>query len=312
MDKYERAARNLELEIAKANIKLLKQYQSEPDVDKRQMIFDQMEPYVQIVIGYVPVDEYIARLSRAIQLDEYRPKNLPVFEFALGKDVDYVTGDFNTVDLKLARMKKDKAPQGEIRERFHYATPNRFMLAQQWTDDWLRRLDNQVGLVEWARSAPPSCIKEAYNTLFQKLSDDFCDEYGFDRSLIRVHVIQNWSEVSSQSETKESVDGKAVFIAEVSKLTSRILGLDHVDVYVRLSHPDNFSYTVGIFVHEMHHVLDEVAPSKGALGPQIQKMDDETYTHSSGNYNEYRKSASELSSHEVQKELYYALKKRGF
>ena len=51
-----------------------------------------------------------------------------------------------------------------------------------------------------------------------------------------------------------------------------------------------------------------VIPEKGSLGPQVKKADDATYTNS--DYREYRKSATERSSHETQRELYYTLNNR--
>ncbi len=312
MDKYERAARNLELEIAWENVILLGQYQKATDPRRRKEIFDQMDGYVQIIIenGYVPLDEYATRLKRAIHLEEYRPKNLPIFEFALSNDLDYINGNFDTFDRRLAKMQRDGASPEEIRERFHDATPNRFMMAKQFTNDWIRRLENNRELVYGVKYAEAESQKKLYGMLFQKLASDFCDEYGFDRNLIKVRIVTDWSEVPTQSHTKNSVEGRAVYHYFATKSDPEKEILDHIDVFVLLKRPENFNYTVGVFAHEMQHVLDELAPEKGSLGPQVKKADDATYTNS--DYREYRKSATERSSHEVQKELYYALKKRGF
>lgn len=314
MDKFKSAKRNVELEIVNYNIQLLQEYKTENSPNKKQEIFSKIHPFVQSIIikKIMSIDEYIQRLKKAIILDEYRPKNLMIFEFALGDDLDYTNGKFNTFDLGLSVLEKNEENCKKIRDKFCYATPNRHILAVQFTDDWVRRLIDNMELYVQVKYAKPDNIKKSYSELFQKLSDDFCDEYNIDKNLIQVKVIQNWSEVEKEKDKKDSTDGLTVFVNRVlyPDDPSKMYFAAGADVYVLLKKPEDINYTISVFAHEMHHALDHLEPEKGALGPQVKKIDDKTYVDSNKNFKEYKKSASELSSYEIEEILYNTLKNR--
>ena len=75
---------------------------------------------------------------------------------------------------------------------------------------------------------------------------------------------------------------------------------------------DLFNVLVSVFAHEMHHALDFLQPRQGALGPQIERIDDKIYVEHKDDEKAYSESATEISSYEIEHELLNQLKNMRF
>ena len=343
IDGFRKAKRNIEIEIAKENLKLSEQYAvAETDEDKEQLL-SKMDSFWSGIIktGKFRVYELIARLERAIKLDKFRPRNLSIFLLAVNKDLYDISGDFNTFDVTLAKMVKENADPNLIRQKFDVATVNRFTLAEQFAYDWMVRLNKNKKLVDQVRNATTTQDEiDAYDKLFSKLAEDFCIYYKMPRNTIDVQVITDWAKSDFKPDNyadntfgyhtiawvmtlppgtskKQWRKQKEIFMRSPETYPNAI-DQSNIRVNIRLiknryQDPKEFFWKmISVFVHEMHHSLDVFLPERGALGPQIKIIDKKTYVTAGEDINEYHKSATELSSYEIDHNLFEQLKNRDY
>jgi len=356
---------NIEIKNAYQMIDLLKAYaaaktKAEKDDLLQQMRSFDLGPHALLTKqNYDPMD-LAARIEKAIQLDQYRPKNMPILQLAVSDDLDRIGGKFNTFDEKLSRMIKNNEKPEKIRDRFKGGTYNVHMLAKQFSADWIRRLNNHKDLVDIARKTDekyfadaqnhwvesieryPETVENpgeekiiaAYNKLFEALNEDFCKEYD---CMIDAKLVKDWA-TSDQKPNDLVLDGfhnkswlltypKNLPETERQKMREDFLkdAENHPNsrkksiVRVNFSHlaykndpQDLFYILVSVFAHEMHHALDFQHARQGALGPQIQQIDDEIYVPRRDDEKAYRESATEISSYEIEHELFKQLKNTRF
>ena len=329
--------KNIEIKSALQTIELLKQYSFATTQDEKDKLLKQMDDidgFANRLLTIFSPDELIEKITKAISLDQYRPKNLPITLFAVNKDLNYINGEFDTFNRELSQMFKNNENPEKIRDKFKTGTVNVYMLAKQFSADWIRRLNNHKDLVDSARNANKQNIIDAYNKLFDALTKDFCKEYdchidsrvitdwensdvkpnggyditdGFHKQTFSVAYPQNISE----TEKKELVNE---FLKDPEKhpnaYKSSVVRVNITNV--KKHHPDknDFFYSmVSVLAHEIHHVLDYQKPRQGALGPQIQYIDHATYVPAHINDKAYHESATEISSYEIDHELFNQLKK---
>jgi hypothetical protein len=331
---------NLEIKSALQTIDLLKQYKSAKTQTEKDGILKQMDDidgFANRLLTKFSPDELITKITKAISLDQYRPKNLPITLFAVNKDLNYVNGEFDTFDKELSQMFKNNENPENIRDKFTAGTVNVYKLAEQFSADWIRKLNNHKDLVDAARNAGEENIIDAYNKLFYALTKDFCKEHdchidsrvitdwensdikpnggyditdGFHNHAFSVAYPQNISE----TEKKELVDN---FLKDPEKhpnaYKSSFVRVNITNV--KKHHPDknDFFYSmISVLAHEIHHALDYQKPRKGALGPQIQYIDHATYVPAHIDDKAYHESATEISSYKIDHELFNQLKKLRF
>ena len=323
--------KNIEIESAKQAIKLLKQYVSANTAAQKAEILDRLHDEnltVYLLItksGYEP-EILISKMEKALDLDKYRPKNLSIPLLAISPDLDFIGGEFDTFDYGLHKMFKDKESPENIRQKFRAATVNVYLLAEQFTADWIRRLKKHSDLVIAARDANDKNAIDAYNKLFEALTDDFSKEY--DNIKIHSQGVPDWehSDIQPKPELWDSISGMHSFV------TALVLDTDMPEVeQQRLKedyekNPENHKWSlvrinitnarklnkvpkdffiemIGLFVHEIHHVLDAQRPRMGALGPQVAEIDRNIYVSPAKGEKEYRDSATEISSYAIQNRL---------
>lgn len=335
--------RNIEIEIVRDNIELLKQYKAATNNEEKNHIISQMDDYCSSLLINIlktkkfTIDDFIARLEKAIELDAYRPRNLSLFEFAVSKDLYDIEGEFDTFAIGLAQAEKE-GDLDTVREMYNSLTVNRFALAKQFTHDWIRRLDANPELVKNARNAKSDEEIDAYNDLFVKLANDFCDDYNFPRNSFVVKVVKDWdsSDVKPSSKELQGFHGRSWTIDLPKDLSdeqkehmkqeflkspetyplARQVSLIRVNIGKVKEHykdKDEFFYAMmDVFTHEMHHGLDNWTPSLGALGPQVYNSDRKNYVSAGEDYEKYRKSATELSSYEIGFEIFNQLKNQKY
>lgn len=333
---------NIEIQNAQQAIKLLKSYSVAETQAEKDELLKQLEAvdrltYLHLIKrGYDPLD-LAQKMEKAIKLDKYRPKNLPIVKLALNKDLDYINGDFDTFDYNINKMIRNNEKPENIRDRFKAATVNVYVLAKQFSKDWIRRLNNHKDLADAARNADEKTAVDAYDKLFEALTKDFCED---NNCYINSKVITDWatSDVKPKDGWDEtngyqkpghgldlpkniSKEEKTKVLEEFRKNPEEYPGARR-ESWVRLNitnirkkHPEptDFFYTmISIFAHEIHHALDYQQPRKGALGPQIYRIDAQTYTNPTKDANAYSASATEISSHTIQDELFKQLKNTRF
>ena len=313
---FDNAKRNIEIEIVRDNIELLKKYKVAKTEEEKNQIMSEMDDYgAALLRGLLrdkkfTIDEFITRLHKAIELDSYRPRNLSLFEFALSKDLYDIGGEFDTFSDSLSKAHKEGESEDAIRHMYNSLTVNRFTLAKQFVHDWIRRLNANRDLVEVARNAKPDEEIDAYNKLFSKLARDFCDEYNFPRSVFNVKVVKDWvsSDVRPGDENANGCCIESVVLdlpknlsdEEKAKIRQEFLkspqnhpmarngALVRINIgNIKKNYKDKndfFYEMMNTFTHEMHHGLDNVAPSLGALGPQVFRSDKKTYVLSNKDY----------------------------
>ena len=69
---------------------------------------------------------------------------------------------------------------------------------------------------------------------------------------------------------------------------------------------------ISVLAHEIHHALDYQNPRQGALGGQIQYVDKKVYVPYDKNSKAYHESATEISSYEIERELFNQLNNSRF
>lgn len=337
---------NYEIENALQLIELLKKYDSEKIEAKRNEILEQLnntDAYVYKLIlnrAYTP-KTLITKLTKAIDLDEYRPRNMSVIKFATSKDLNYVTGEFDTFNKSLNKTFKTNPKR--TRKYFKDAIANISMLAKQFSADWIRRLNNHKDLVDAARNSTKDKALDAYKNLFNALVTDFCNEYNLK---IQFDVVRDWNEIPDMFNAQKAINPGAIttglhiqctgYITNYNMSESekkkiheeyeRDMAKNNIDKYkvsaiyinienIKQLYPDpaDFFYqSIAIFIHEMQHALDYQKPRQGALGSQTEYIDRKTYTNLSESIEEHFASATELSSHYIENNIVQELKKSRF
>ena len=330
----DRQNKNIEVQIAAHQIKLLKQYAKNPT----QRALQQMHPMVRAILSrktYSP-ETLAMRIAAAIKLDNYRPRNMSLFQLAISNDLNHISGKFNTFDSKLSRMAQSQKNLNKILDRFDSATINRIDLAKQFANDWIRRINQHPDLALAAQKSRGKNAIDAYNNLFNALRDDFCREYKLDPESVLIEVIDGWDNSVIRPEDTSEVNGftnsgyilefpKDTSSGEIDKLYQEFLKSPEthpmakqqhwviIDLYncrANRGHTTVFNQMMTTFAHEMHHALDNLLPRAGALGPQVRKIDKETYHTAAKNINSYHKSATERSSYAIGDELMKRLKNK--
>ena len=333
---------DIEIQNAKQTIDLLKSYSVAKTQQEKDSLLNQIHStnygaYILITKRNFEPDDLADKIEKVIKLNEYRPKNLNIMKMAADYDLENIGGEFNTFDRKLSKMIKNNEDPESIRKRFVAGTFNIYMLSKQFAADWIQRLNNHKDLVAAARNATEENAIDAYDKLFKALTKDFCEQYDCH---IDSKVITDWAAADFKPKDgwdmtngyqltahgldlpKDiSKDEKAKILSDFHKTPDEYPGA-YRESYVRINisvtrknHPEpaDFFYTMIIsFAHEMHHALDYQKPRQGALGPQIEEIDRKTYVLPTKNEKAYHESATEISSYQIQHELFDQLKNMQF
>jgi len=321
--------RNIEIQNAKQTIALLKSYATAKTQKKKDTLLQQIRSvnlWAHILLtqkNYEPMD-LATKIEKAIQLNQYRPKNMSIVQLAKSDDLNHIGGEFDTFDIKLNKMMKDKESPEKIRDLFKGGTANVYILAKQFSADWIRRLNKHKNLVATARNANETNIIKAYDDLFMALAKDFSKEYDIQ---ISTKVVTDWATSTIKPKDDwEKIQGlqlvstgfmhkKGMSDTEKQKLIEECvknpekhkisrIRINITNIKEANQNPDDFFYSmISIFAHEIHHALDLLKPREGALGPQISLIDNKTYTNISVNKQAYQESATEISSYAIEETL---------
>jgi len=273
-DTFLSAARNIEIEDIKKQIKLLQQYRDAADDSSKSDIESKFSQELKIMITKKSPDELITRLTTAIEKDEFRPRDMSVYMFALSPDLNYVVGKFSTFDAELSQMLRHSTPPKEIKKYMTDKTYNRRNVAAQYVSDFMQILDAEPDLQKIAIKCGRAGSARQYSEVMEKIAHKLCDKMEVSATLT-VDVIDSWDDVRQylppadadkytfarhcQMQTSEGKTFHAIFINRTMIYERKIKG-----------QTDNalFNEMIANLAHEFGHFIDEVAPNKGALGAQ--------------------------------------------
>ena len=333
---------NIEIQHAKQTIELLKLYIAAKTHEEKDSLLSKIRsvnPEAYIVLtqkNYAPLD-LVAKIDTAIQLDQYRPKNMSIIQLATSDDLDYIGGEFSTFDINLSQMIKNKESPESIRNRFKQGLQNLYILSKQFGKYWIDELNKHEKLVKKAHKSNTKNTIDIYQELFNVLTDDFCKKH---KCKIETKIVTDWEtsdvkpigdlkiinacsqrvytisissdvpEYKKEKILKEFYKNPAVYPGAFPQTLIRV----NITV-IKNNHPepnDFFHKMLAIFVHEIHHALDIEQPRHGAIGPQIEKIDKNTYVQYITNANAYAASATEISSYTIENEFFNRLKNSRF
>ena len=314
--------KNIEIQAATEQIELLQKYIKTTSVIHKFLISQKFNNIVQHVLKekLITPDKLIQQIKIAITKDKFRPRNMPICLLALCiQDLENINGEFDTFDSRFAITKliQEHKSDNQIRNNFNNAMLNRDILAKQFTHDWLRYLSKHKDLANKTYNANNSVSLLFYNKLFQQLAIEFCSEHDIPIDNINVKILQNWYDYELKEQSKKLNKNKTlgfVLFKNKSDITNKFtsielrLSFDAIKNACRTEKVNLFNYMLAAFAHEMNHILDEVQPRHGSVGPQIMEIDSKIYVNGDTNKKEYSKSATEISSFTIQDEIIRQLK----
>lgn len=330
---------NLELRNIKQTIWLLKQYKLAVSDKQKNKLIQKMRsldmPADRLLQEFTP-EQLITKFKKAIALYNYKPKNLHMALFATSKDLDYIGGEFSTFDRNLSQMAKNKEETHKIQERFKYGMTNNNLLSRQFSDYWISLLKKHCKLINVIRNTNPDYIMDAYNVLLHVLNYEFCKYYN---CIIDTKIVSDWELSDIKPETNQDTYSALHGNGTVLHLNANIPEHERIRITEEFkkdpkNHPNGIKTSVvrinfsnckkgnitpeQLFIkimvdcaHEMQHALDYQYPNLGMLGCQIHHLDQQTYVLDI-NKKEYWKSATEISSYTIGKELLARLQKQRF
>lgn len=268
------AARDIEIENVKKQIELLQQYRDAGDDVAKSDIESKFSQELKIMITKKSPDELISRLTAAIEKDEFRPRDMSVYMFALSPDLNYVGGEFSTFDAELSQMLRHSTPSKEIKKYMIDKTYNRRNVAAQYVSDFMQILDAEPDLREIAVRCGRTGSAREYSEVMEKIAHKLCDKMGVSATLA-VDVIDSWDDVRQY--LPPTYADKYTFARHCQMQTSEgktfhAIFLNRAMIYDRTikGQADNalFNEMIANLAHEFGHFIDVAAPNKGALGAQ--------------------------------------------
>lgn len=312
--------KNIEIQDAQQQIKLLTKYIHTNSSIQKRFIFKQFNDIVQHVLNKKIIEPttLIKQIETAIDKDKYRPRNLPICMLALyTQDLENIHGDFDTFDNRFVKMQHNHISKNKIRQSFNSTILNRKSLSRQFAHDWTRYIARHEQLAKTTKNANNSMSILLYNKLFKKLADDFCTEHNIPTNNIDIQVVENWYYSDLRHHGTELEKKKVLGITlfnNKSDITNKydkiqvILSFNGILKTSRKEHIKLFDYMLSALAHEMNHILDEIQPRHGCVGPQVMTLDNKTYAGGHTDKQAYFQSATEISSFAIQDEIIKQLK----
>lgn len=273
-DVFLSAAHNIEIENAKKQIGLLRQYMNATDDVSKADIESKFSQELKIMITKKSSDELISRLTTAIEKDEFRPRDMSVYVFALSPDLDYVGGEFSTFDAKLSQMIKRGAPSKEIKTYMTDQTYNRRNVATQYVSDFMQILDTEPELQESAIKLGRTGSAREYGEIMEKIAHKLRDKMGVSATL-SVDVVDSWDAVRQYLPPTDNDKYTLARHCQMQTNTGKTfhaIFLNRAMIYERTVKEQTdkalFREMIANLAHEFGHFIDEAAPNKGALGAQ--------------------------------------------
>ena len=297
-------------------IALIKSYANNRRAESKLIISQMMNPGAVRLLGKYGVRGALRRLTRAIMLDEYRPRDIGIYQFADASYLDCVRGEFSTFDAGLSR----RIRHGALEEANSIAIAslhNCNEVAHQYADDLMRILDECPKLAARARIAGASGDLAAWEMLFHSVAKAMCARRGVGR-MPQISVVDSWAPMQYAAEKTDYIFSSfAVHIRLVygGYCVARII-VNRARIYNALARAgmagaeDLFDHMLVAFMHEFGHFIDGEAPNKGAVGAQKMNINNLYKVNCIGD-KEYDANPTEFSSDEITRTVQIALARYG-
>lgn len=286
----------LELDFAQSLLTELEQYIQNPTDDANS----KLSPLMRCFIANKDPAHQLAKLKKAIELYQYKPKNMSILDLADNADLHLIGGDFNTYNPNLTQAIKNKK-YDKVRDSFAQQMPNLPVVVAEMVDDWVERMKRYEYVIANAINATPEQEWKAYKDLLYTLTGDFVATYNLynkDADGLCSKVMPFIMEHAPTEVTWGT--GKCMISADKQSI--------RIELYMNRIKNEQTQRNVplpvliiSLLAHELSHALDRLDARKTALGPQIHTIDDKIYDTS--NKNNYYKSATEIQAYDIQAAL---------
>lgn len=259
---------NLAAEIARSNIKYLKQIINTTDEMEREALAPYLSPEIWVMANSSSPQEMIKKLELAIKLDKYRPRDLFIEMFAIHTDLEYVGGEFSTYNPHLAKMMRDTvAPQQILDEILMDIHTSCLQVAEQYALDWQYVIRKNQIMMMHAKKQGKTGNKDAMELFLDSITQDMLALYGIPGNLLAVKVVDSWNQVPKHM--RNNLDKQAYAILTTFKGTSYAeIHIHRQRIYNNSRETDKFCRVISALAHEFGHYIDEIKPNRGALGEQ--------------------------------------------
>ncbi|MBR5574962.1 MAG: hypothetical protein IKV93_00255 [Alphaproteobacteria bacterium] len=260
--------RNLAAEIARSNIKYLKQIINTTDERGREALAPCLSPEIWVMANSSSPQEVIKKLELAIKLDKYRPRDLFIEMFAIHTDLEYVGGEFSTYNPHLAKMMRNMvAPQQILDEILMDIHTSCLQVAEQYALDWQYVIRKNQIMMMHAKKQGKTGNKDAMELFLDSITQDMLALYGIPGNLLAVKVVDSWNQVPKHM--RNNLDKQAYAILTTFKGTSYAeIHIHRQRIYNNSRETDKFCRVISALAHEFGHYIDEIQPNHGALGEQ--------------------------------------------
>ena len=260
--------RNLAAEIARSNIKYLKQIINTTDEMEREALAPCLSPEIWVMANSSSPQEMIKKLELAIKLDKYRPRDLFIEMFAIHADLEYVGGGFSTYNPHLAKMMRNTvAPQQILDEILMEIHTSCLQVAEQYALDWQYVIRKNQIMMMHAKKQGKTGNKDAMELFLDSITQDMLALYGIPGNLLAVKVVDSWNQVPKHM--RNNLDKQAYAILTTFKGTSYAeIHIHRQRIYNNSRETDKFCRIISALAHEFGHYIDEIKPNRGALGEQ--------------------------------------------
>lgn len=310
---------NREVENARAKYELLKKYARARSDATRKKIWSELGPDARRLVVEFGVTDALRRLSRAIDLDASRPRNISLYQFAGDSDLDYIGGEFSTYNKILFDMERAGASSLSIKHATVADMKNRHNISAQYADDIIDILAANKDAVRMVINVGMGPRIWTWTGLLTILNNEMCKKMGI-RDSLSVMVLDDWDCMLPTLRTpgRSYSNTFALYMNHYTtpdKL-NHVIYINRRRIYESLMPgPNNnielFVNIISSFAHEFGHFVDTVAPNKGALGAQKQNISAMLYTQiEQAGIAEYKANPTEASSKEIEFHVANALKHR--
>lgn len=310
----EKLKQNLEITNAKEQVLLLKKYKLEKNKEIKEKIYNELSFEVKLLLKNFKPEYIIKKLEKAIQLDDFRPRNLSIYTFAMDPDLNYVNGEFSTFDEFLSAMIRNNENPNKVRKYAAKEIYNRINVAKQYANDINKILDEYPAQKKQALNSYIIENTNAYTNLLQTISDKLCEDLKIvDRPIIK--VIDFWDELPkyfpklNNTETLYGIHFSYKIPGETKYHTEIYIARQMLYNYIdKKTKKELFKEIISTFAHEFGHAVDNLQANKGALGNQKANIGKKIYVQASADKEkQYHTNPTEVSSETIYNEVLKSL-----
>lgn len=305
----EKAVNNKEIKDALHQIELLRQYIAETNPKKKRLISKAFSLGVKIAFeNSISAEEMIERLTLAVQKDQFRPRDMSLYGFALSSDLGYVGGEFSTFDEKLAQRVKENRSPLDLKFDILLRLSNKDNVAAQYVADLMQILEQEPQLRDAAIKCGRTGAAREYGKILGQIVQKLRDKMGIAQDLT-VEVVDSWDGFLKRFPREGSMDGSLGVLVVNTIYINRALIYEQA-LMVR-NDEALFNKIIAVLFHEFGHFVDQVAPNKGMLGAQIFRIDRLIYEKfDPERAAEYKLNPTEASSYAIEKMVQKALEEK--